>query len=313
MNRIPVSRRLGRIVLVGGASALLAAAAFALLTPPHPVGNPATLRPVAVPGAPAPRFLLPAGSGADADAELGRLTATFRPDPNAVELPLDYRNLPYDDRFVFARIRFEPSQYGWTRQHWGLDLKWNHDYPWGEQNFTRILAEYTSLNVNAGHGSIHSLNEAELFERPFAYLCEVGYWFPSDQEAENLRAWLLKGGFLMVDDFFGPAALGNFLEQMDRVLPGYDAVRLDVTHPIFDSFFQIETLAFEHEDLPHLVPVYYGFFEDNDPNRQLLVIANYNHDVGDYWEWSGNAFWPVALSNEAFKLGVNYVIYGMTH
>ena len=249
-----------------------------------------------------------------ADTVSDGLTATFRPDPNAVELPLDYENFRYDGRFTFARIRFEPPRYRRGGFYWGLDLKWNHDYPWGEENFTRILAEYTSLSINTGGGDIYSLNEPGLFRRPFAYLCEVGFWHPSDQEAENLRAWLLKGGFLVVDDFFQHRALGNFLEQMQRVLPGYDAVELDVSHPVFDSFFHIETLDFKHGvGFEHLVPVYYGFFEDNDPSGRLIVIANYNQDIGDYWEWSGNDYWPVALTNEAFKLGVNYVIYGMTH
>ena len=241
------------------------------------------------------------------------LTATFRPDPNAVELPLDYDNYAYSDRFTFARIRFEPPRYGRGPFYWGLDLKWNHDYPWGEENFTRILGEYTSLTLNEGGGDIYSLNEAALFKRPFAYLCEVGFWNPSAQEAENLRAWLLKGGFLVVDDFVQSRQLDNFLFQMERVLPGYTAVELDVSHPVFDSFFHIETLDFEHAVRPDLVPVYYGFFENNDPDRRLMVIANYNHDIGDYWEWSGNAYWPVDLTNEAFKLGVNYVIYGMIH
>ncbi|MDE2971583.1 MAG: DUF4159 domain-containing protein [Acidobacteriota bacterium] len=241
------------------------------------------------------------------------LTATFRPDPNAVELPLDYDNYAYSDRFTFARIRFEPPRYRRGPFYWGLDLKWNHDYPWGEENFTRILGEYTSLTLNEGGGDIYSLNEAALFKRPFAYLCEVGFWDPSDQEAENLRAWLLKGGFLVVDDFVQSRALENFLFQMERVLPGYTAVELDVSHPVFDSFFHIETLDFEHIGRPDLVPVYYGFFENNDPDQRLMVIANYNHDIGDYWEWSGNAYWPVDLTNEAFKLGVNYVIYGMIH
>ena len=240
------------------------------------------------------------------------LTATFRPDPNAVELPLDYDNYAYSDRFTFARIRFEPPRYRRGPFYWGLDLKWNHDYPWGEENFTRILGEYTSLTLNEGGGNIHSLNEAALFRLPFAYLCEVGFWYPSDQEAENLRAWLLKGGFLVVDDFVLDH-LENFLFQMERVLPGYTAVELDVSHPVFDSFFHIETLDFEHIGRPDLVPVYYGFFENDDPDQRLMVIANYNHDIGDYWEWSGNAYWPVDLTNEAFKLGVNYVIYGMIH
>ena len=241
------------------------------------------------------------------------LTATFRPDPNAVELPLDYDNFAYSDRFTFARIRFEPPRYRRGPFYWGLDLKWNHDYPWGEENFTRILGEYTSLTLNEGGGDIYSLNEAALFKRPFAYLCEVGFWEPSDQEAENLRAWLLKGGFLVVDDFVQSRALENFLVQMERVLPGYTAVELDVSHPVFDSFFHIETLEFHHIGRPDLVPVYYGFFENDDPAQRLMVIANYNHDIGDYWEWSGNDYWPVDLTNEAFKLGVNYVIYGMIH
>ena len=241
------------------------------------------------------------------------LTATFRPDPNAVELPLEYDNYAYSDRFTFARIRFEPPRYRRGPFYWGLDLKWNHDYPWGEENFTRILGEYTSLTLNEGGGDIYSLNEAALFKRPFAYLCEVGFWNPSAQEAENLRAWLLKGGFLVVDDFVQSRQLDNFLFQMERVLPDYTAVELDVSHPVFDSFFHIETLDFEHIGRPDLVPVYYGYFENNDPDQRLMVIANYNHDIGDYWEWSGNAYWPVDLTNEAFKLGVNYVIYGMIH
>lgn len=254
-------------------------------------------------------FRLPGGPPA-ADREL---TATFRADPNAVEMPLDYRNQPYDDRFTFVRIRFEPPFYRRGPFYWDLDLKWNHDYPWGEQNFTRILDAYTTVTINEDGSDIRSLNEPELFFRPFAYLCEVGFWHPSDQEAENLRAWLLKGGFLVVDDFVQPPQLQNFLRQMERVLPGYDAVRLEVTHPIFDSFFHIETLDFQHLGRPDLVPVYYGWFENDDPSERLMIVANYNHDIGDYWEWSGSGYWPVALTNEAFKLGVNYVIYGMTH
>ncbi len=239
--------------------------------------------------------------------------AAFRPDPNAVELPLDYRNTPYDHRFSFVRIRFEPPRYRRGPFYWGMDLKWNHDYPWGEQNLGRILAEYTSLSLHEEGSDIYSLNEAELFRRPWAYLCEPGFWHPSDQEAENLRSWLFRGGFLVVDDFVQSRQLGNFIFQMDRVLPGYDLVELDAAHPVFDSFFHIETLDFEHVQRPDLKPVYYGYFENNDPQERLMVIANYNHDIGDYWEWSGSGYWPVDLTNEAFKLGVNYVIYGMIH
>ncbi len=105
----------------------------------------------------------------------------------------------------------------------------------------------------------------------------------------------------------------NFEAQMRKVFPEHQLIQLDVTHPIFDAFFYIETLDFEHPTFPGYKPVYYGLFEDNDPQKRLMVIANYNHDIGDYWEWSGTGWVPIDISNEAFKLGVNYVIYGMTH
>ncbi len=244
----------------------------------------------------------------------------------AVALPLaadridvPYENFPYNGRFTFVRVKFEPTWYGPGPYMWGLDLKWNHDYPVAERNLMMILDQFTTLNPNLGGGNIYGLDEDELFKYPWAYLCEVGFWNPTEEEVENLRTYLFKGGFLVVDDFVQDPRTGvewqwdNFREQMTKLLPGYDLVPLDVTHPIFDSFFYIETLDFEHPTWPGVYPSYYGVFEDNDPSKRLMVIVNYNHDVGDYWEWSGAGWVPIEISNEAFKLGVNYVIYGMTH
>lgn len=232
-----------------------------------------------------------------------------------------YENFPYNGRFTFVRVKFEPTRWGRGDYQWGLDLKWNHDYPQGERNLMTILDEHTSLNPNRGKGNILGLDEPELFQYPWAYLCEVGFWNPTELEAKNLRTYLLKGGFLVVDDFIAePRYEGvygwqwaNFVEQMRKVLPNHRLVELDVTHPIFNSFFYIETLDFEHPTFPVLKPIYYGIFENNDPSKRLMVIVNYNHDIGDYWEWSGSSWVPIDISNEAFKLGVNYVIYGMTH
>jgi len=224
-----------------------------------------------------------------------------------------YENFPYNGHFTFVRVKFEPTRWGRGPYQWGLDLKWNHDYPQGERNLMTILQHHTTIAPNMGKGNIYALDDPELFKYPWAYLCEVGFWYPTDEEAESLRTYLFKGGFLVVDDFIMDWQWDNFQEQMARVLPGYDLVQLDVTHPIFDSFFYIETLDFTHPTFPEAKPVYFGVFEDNDPNKRLMVIANYNHDIGDYWEWSGTGWVPIDISNEAFKLGVNYVIYGMTH
>lgn len=227
------------------------------------------------------------------------------------ELPYD--NHPYNGLFTFVRVKFEPTRWGRGPYEWGLDLKWNHDYPQGERNLMTILQHHTSINPNMGKGNIYGLDEPELFNYPWAYLCEVGFWNPTELEADNLRTYLLKGGFLVVDDFIMDWQWYNFEEQMRRVFPDHQLIELDVSHPIFDSFFYIETLDFEHPTFPGYNPVYYGIFEDNDPTKRLMLIANYNHDIGDYWEWSGSGWVPIDISNEAFKLGVNYVVYGMTH
>jgi len=101
---------------------------------------------------------------------------------------------------------------------------------------------------------------------------------------------------------------------MHMVLPNAQLVRLTVAHPIFDSFFQIKTLeGMTHPDNSNAKAEYYGIYENNDPTRRLMVIVNYNNDIGDYMEWSGDGWYPVNMSNDAYKLATNYIVYAMTH
>jgi len=147
---------------------------------------------------------------------------------------------------------------------------------------------------------------------PWAYLCEPGFWTATDEERENLRNYLFKGGFLVVDDFFGDHWY-NFERQMQRLLPDNRMVELDESHPIFHSFYEIEDLSLLARGYRGRPPTYYGVFEDDDPTKRLMVIVNFDADIGDYWEWSDMAYTPIDLSNEAYKLGINYIIYSMTH
>lgn len=222
-------------------------------------------------------------------------------------------NVPYDGRFTFVRLRFTPLE-GWSGGggYWrGRDLKWDHDYPRAERNFMKILSELTGLDPYLDGGNILSADDPLLFKYPVAYLCEPGFWTVTPDEAENLRTYLLKGGFLIIDDFAGQQWF-NFAEKMQQVLPDAHLVRLGVSHPIFHAFFDMESLNHLHPNYG-VQAEYFGIFEDNDPNKRLMVIVNYNNDVGDYWEWSDQGFIPIELSNEAYKLGVNYVVYAMTH
>ncbi|HEV2131355.1 MAG TPA: DUF4159 domain-containing protein [Longimicrobiaceae bacterium] len=218
-------------------------------------------------------------------------------------------NTPYDGSFTFVRLRFTPSRGGFFG---GREPPWAHDYPRAERNLMRILDEITQITPFLGGGNVLTADDPELFKYPVAYICEPGYWTPTDAEVEGLRNYLLKGGFLIVDDFRGDD-LYNFEVQIRRVLPDAQLVELDVSHPVFNSFFEIHSLDFSAPTFRQYRPVYFGIFEDNDPAGRLLAVVNYNNDIGDYWEWSDVGFMPIELSNEAYKLGVNYIVYAMTH
>ena len=108
-----------------------------------------------------------------------------------VDVPdVPYENFSYNGRFTFVRLKFDPWYWGRGRYAWGLDLKWNHDYPRGESHFTKILSELTHLNPNTHGGNILAIDDPELFKYPWAYVCEVGFWALTDEEATNLRAYL---------------------------------------------------------------------------------------------------------------------------
>lgn len=223
-------------------------------------------------------------------------------------------NVPYDGSFVFLRMRFTPSSHRGRGGGYfdGINYQWDHDYPRAEQNFLQIMSELTDVDADPGKHNILSVGDPEIFKYPFGFIVEPGYLTLTGDEAANLRAYLLKGGFLVFDDFAGDWQLGTFLDQMRKVLPEVRPVMLDPSHPIFSAFFEIDSLEFYH---PYRgVPSrFIGYYEDNDPSKRLMAVANYNNDIMESWEFSDTGFISIELSNVAYQLGVNYVIYSMTH
>jgi hypothetical protein len=227
---------------------------------------------------------------------------------------LPIKNAPYNGRFTFARVSFRPAMWGSGPYEWGLDLGWNHDYPRADTHFMKILNETTSVDLNMD-AVIYGFDDPEIFKYPFAYVSEPGRWSVNEKEIAGLRAYLQKGGFVMFDDFLARDFV--ILEDvMRRALPEARFIEVALDHPLWDSFFKIAEPPRVHP-YPQLArgiaSRYLGIFEDNDPKKRLLAIADYNNDVGEYWEFSDTGFVPIDLSNEAYKLGVNYVIYAMTH
>jgi hypothetical protein len=218
-------------------------------------------------------------------------------------------DISYDGRFTFVRLRWRSG--GYSRGFWST--AWDHDYPRAEQNLGQILNELTSLDVRDDGSRVLTLDDPELMKYPIAFMWEPGFWELSDSEAAAFRAYLLKGGFAVFEDFDGRDQWDNFETQMRRVIPQGRFVRLDQSHRIFDSFFAIENIESIVHPMTGQRPSYLGMFEDNDPNKRLMVVANFDNDVPEYWEWSGRGLFPFANTNDAYKLGVNYMIYGLTH
>jgi len=250
---------------------------------------------------------------ASADGAPARPSAEALDPTTPPEAVVQWENAEYDGRFTFARISFETGgsgMRGFGRRGSRGEPPWAHDFPRAERNFMQIITETTLIRPYMQGGNVFTTDDPELTKYPLAYISEPGFWYPDEEEIEGLRNYLMKGGFLIADDFRG-SDWYNFEEQMRRVIPGARFVQLDETHGIFDSFYRID-------DLTSLVPygrapAYMGLHEDNDPAKRLVVIANYNNDIGEYWEFSDTGWYPIDLSNDAYKLGVNYLVYAMTH
>ena len=167
----------------------------------------------------------------------------------AVEVPEGSSLVPYDGRFTFARLRYDEGiaaeGFSFFRRRRGRGAPWSHDYPRAERHLMKILDEVTGIDPYDGEqgGSIVALGDPELFKYPVAYMAEPGYWTMTDAEADNVRQYLRKGGFIVFDDFRG-YDWNNFEAQVRRVLPEGRLVSIALEDPIFHSFFDIESLEF---------------------------------------------------------------------
>jgi hypothetical protein len=243
-------------------------------------------------------------------AQRPRLRKPPSDQPPIYEAPPNQEDL--SGRFTFARIRFDVSMYaGYFSPALGDGgPPWSHDYPNAGRHLMKILSELSKTDVTLDRNEpIFSFDDPQLFKYPLAYLCEVGFMNLTDKELAGMREYCLRGGFLIVDDFRGWREWAVFAEQVKRAFPEFELKRLDITHPIFNCFFSIRSLDVRHPYMG-VVPEFYGL-EDKD--GRLMMIVNFNNDVSDYWQWSDDPFRPIDETNEAYKFGVNYVIYALTH
>jgi hypothetical protein len=218
-----------------------------------------------------------------------------------------------DSEFVFARVRFNMSIWAVLD---GINQEgqppWQHDQPFSEHFYLGILREVTSLETNDAAQTVVDLSSEEIFEFPFLYISEPGFMELSDREVAHLGEYLRRGGFIMFDDFRG-ADLTVLQRYLGQAFPERAMFRLDVSHPIFDAFYTIDSLDFVP---PYLradasgPPEFWGL---EDETGRLMVVANQNNDIGEFWEALDLAEQPLQPAADSVRLGINYMIYAMTH
>ncbi len=223
-----------------------------------------------------------------------------------------FPNPDYDGAYTFARVRFNVGGAPGGRSGFGRGgPPWAHDYPRADRNFVKILDEVTLVGPNPAGTAVVDASDSELHRHPVAYVAEPGLWNPTRGELDNVAAYLLKGGFLILDDFRSPREWDRVERIFGAMLPDHRFRRLELDEPIFNAFFRIETLDLPPPTYTFYRPEFWGLHEGDDPDGRLMVVANFNNDVGDYWEYSDMGYFPIDLSNEAYKFGVNYVIYAL--
>ncbi len=214
--------------------------------------------------------------------------------------------------FTFVRLVYEGR--GWNDESWAVD------FPKADQQFLYGLGKLSDLTFNRTEHLALAIDDPDLFQYPFAYAVEVGQMTLSDEEAAILREYLLRGGFLVVDDFHGAREWNQFLSQIKKVFPEYEPFDLPPGHPIFHCYFDIRELF----QVPGLQYVYSGrtwekggfearYMGIADDDGRLMVVINHNVDLGDAWEWAEQEVYPRRFANLAFQLGINYIVYAMTH
>jgi hypothetical protein len=230
------------------------------------------------------------------------------------------QNIPYDGRFTFVRLKYNG---GPGNCYYRGEPSWAHGYGYtqngtAESNLMKITAQISALRPHLDETNVIAIDDPALFRYPVAFLVEGAYLTLTAKEAAALRKYLLKGGFLIIDDSRedyqrGQRGWEQMAAMLSLVLPGLRPIDLQPTHPLFHSFFDIPSFGIVRQFYDQGPPIFRGIFADNDPNKRLMVVINFNTDISNYWEYSALGFRPIDESNEAYKLGVNYLIYALTH
>jgi hypothetical protein len=236
-------------------------------------------------------------------------------------LPPDYQE---KTEWVFARLMYPPVDNGWgwrSAGDWRQGYSnWTIDYPRSDRHFTRALRRLTRVHARSVEQPVSLDDGDDVFEWPWLYAVETGHWSLTDPQALKLREYLLRGGFLMCDDFHGTGEWQVFLASMQRVFPDRPIVEIENTDAIFhtiydlDDRYQVPGAQYLRSGRTYekdgMTPHWRGIYDDKG---RIMVAMCFNMDLGDSWEWADVPEYDEKFSALGIRIGVNYVVYAMTH
>lgn len=219
--------------------------------------------------------------------------------------------------FHFARLVYDNAA-GSRRALGGWGNAWSTDYAEAEYHLMQGMQRLINLYVqNVAYdgvgGRLITLDNDRVFDYPWLYAVEVGQWHLSDAEASLLREYLDRGGFLIVDDFWGDSEWQVFMASMRRVFPNRSIVDLPDDHEIMNVHYEIKErtqIPGRRGPRPGLNPQWRAILDDDG---RVVVAINFNMDMGDAWEHADDPSYPAAMTGLAYRFAMNYVVYSMTH
>jgi hypothetical protein len=226
--------------------------------------------------------------------------------------------------FVVARLMY-PGGGGRRSFFGGGDWRhggttWAVDYPRGDRYFARILKRLTTIDVRSVEQPVNLEDGDDVFDWPYLIVGLGGNMDLTDEMSAKLREYLLRGGFMLADSFFGSSQWEGFSYAMSRVFPDRDIVDLPDEHPLFHTVYDLDT--------KHMVPHFEewsgesGFLSDGsvprwrgilDDSGRVMVAIAFNNDLGDSYQWADDARYPHESATLGLRMGVNFVVYALTH
>jgi Domain of unknown function (DUF4159) len=256
-----------------------------------------------------------------------RLYRSFEPYDN-VKLPDDWQE---KTEWVFARLMYpeHPNALLARRVRWGAPFNWleggtswTQDYPRADRHFAQALRRLTRLSVRSVEQPANPDDLNDFYNWPWMNAGEMGDWKLSPAEAATVREYLLRGGFMMFDDFWGPEEYERFDETMKLIFPDRPVVEIDgkdaIFHSVYDLDDRIQVLGdwcvhFSMQCQQRAVGTQAHWLGVYDDKQRVMIAISFNSDIGDAWEWADGPQYPEKMAGLAIRIGVNYVVYSMTH